>query len=206
MLLLKKNDLEVASQTPHVTAEEAATVASAGEILAAAEAEAARIAEAAKAAYEDEKRRGYADGLAAARADELERKLSLVDAATAYMEKVEQTMGELVIKALRKCVMEIGDRELVMQIVRKSMQAVVRTQRQITVKVAPDMVETVKARLNDILSGFPSVAYADVVEDAHLAPTACIVETDAGSVESSIDGQIASIEKSIRRQFSKDAS
>jgi len=204
MLLLKRKSFEVEAGTPVVTGEEAGVVAQAADIVAAAEAEAVRIVEAAKESFEAEKNRGYVEGLAAARQDELEKKLGLVDDAVAYMEKVEGRMGDLVVKAMKKCVAEIGEKELIVQIVRKSMQAIVRAQRQVKIKVAPEMVETVKERLSNILEQFPSVAFAEVVEDAHLTGTACVVETDAGSVEASIDGQLAAIEKSIKRSFSRD--
>lgn len=204
MLLLKRKTFEVETESPLVTDEESAAVAKASDVVAAAEAEAAQIAEAAKRAYEDEKARGYADGVAAARAEELEEKLGLVDSAIAYMEKMELRMGELVVKALRKCVADLADRDVVIEVVRKSMQAVVRSQRQIRIKVAPPLVAAVKERLDGMLKGFPSVAFAEVVEDARLSGTACVVETDAGTVEASVDGQLAAIEKSIRRSFSRE--
>jgi len=204
MLLLKRKNFEIESESPLVKGDEVSVVAQAAEIVAAAEAEAARIVETAKAAYEEEKSRGYADGLAAARQDELQKKFGLVDDAVAYMEKVEDRMGELVLKAMKKCVAEIGDKELVVQIVQKSMQAIVRAQRQVKIKVPSEMVEVVRERLADILKRYPSVAFAEVVEDAHLTGTACVVETDAGSVEASIEGQLSAIEKSIRRSFSRD--
>ena len=204
MLLMKRKSFEVESASPLVKGEEAATVARAEEIVAAAEAEAARIVASARAAYDEEKARGYADGLAAARQDELEKKLGLVDEASAFMEKVESRMGELVVKAMKKCIADIGDRELVVQIVRKSMQAIVRARRQVKIKVAPEMTDVVKSRLAGILADFPSVAFAEVEEDVHLKGTACVVETDAGSVEASIEGQLAAIEKSVRRSFEHD--
>lgn len=204
MLLLKRKSFEIEAGSPIVTGEEAGVVAQAADIVAAAEAEAARIIETAKEAFESEKNRGYVEGLAAARQDELEKKLGLVDDAVTYMEKIEGRMGDLVVKAMKKCVAEIGDKELVVQIVRKSMQAIVRAQRQVKIKVAPEMVETVKERLSNILEQFPSVAFAEVVEDSHLTGTGCVVETDAGSVEASIDGQLAAIEKSVRRSFSRE--
>jgi len=204
MLVLKRKSFEVASESSVVTGEEAAVVAQAADIVSAAEAEAARIVAEAKEAYAAEKTRGYEDGLAAARQDEIERKLGLVDDAVAYMEKVEGRMGDLVVKAMKKCVAEIGDKELVVQIVRKSMQAIVRAQRQVKIKVAPEMVAVVKDRLAGMLESFPSVAFAEVVEDAHLVGTACVVETDAGSVEASIDGQLTAIGKSIKRSFSRE--
>lgn len=201
MLLLKRQTFEVSSNGPHVSAEDAAALAHAEEIVAAADAEAEKIAREAKAAYAAERQRGYAEGIAAGKAEILCQKLDLVDESVRYIESVEEKMAEIVIKALKKCVSEVGDRDLVVQIVRKAMAAVVRNQRQITIRVAPEMVPVVKERLQTILADFPSVSFADIAEDAHLAATACVVETEAGLVEASVDGQIAAIEKSIRKNF-----
>lgn len=201
MLLLKRKSFEVSSDSALVNSGEAGVIAMAEDIIAAAEAEAAKIAEEAKEAYEEEKRKGYDDGIAEGKTEILMQKLDLVDESVRYMESIEGKVSDVVLKALRKCISEIGDKELVCQIVKKAMQAVVRNQRQITIKVAPEMVNVVKERLQLILSDFPSLSFAEVSEDAHLAPTACVVETEAGIVEASIDGQIAAIEKSIRKNF-----
>lgn len=204
MLLLKKKTFDVETAGARVTADEAALVARAEEVMAAAEAEAAETRRAAQAAYAEEKARGYADGLDAGKAEILMQKLNLVDESVRYMESIEDKVAEIVMKALRKCVAEIGDAALVVQIVKKAMQAVVRNQRQITVKVNPAMVAAVKARVKELLAEFPSLAYVDVAEDPHLGAAACVVETEAGLVEASVEGQIAAIEKSIRSNFAKE--
>lgn len=204
MLLLKKKTFDVAAAGARVTADEAALVARAEEVMAAAEAEAAETRRAAQAAYAEEKARGYADGLDAGKAEILMQKLNLVDESVRYMESIEDKVAEIVMKALRKCVAEIGDAALVVQVVKKAMQAVVRNQRQITVKVNPAMVAAVKARVKELLAEFPSLAYIDVAEDPHLGAAACVVETEAGLVEASVEGQIAAIEKSIRSNFAKE--
>lgn len=204
MLLLKKKTFDVETAGARVTADEAALVARAEEVMAAAEAEAAETRRAAQAAYAEEKARGYADGLDAGKAEILMQKLNLVDESVRYMESIEDKVAEIVMKALRKCVAEIGDAALVVQIVKKAMQTVVRNQRQITVKVNPAMVAAVKARVKELLAEFPSLAYIDVVEDPHLGAAACVVETEAGLVEASVEGQIAAIEKSIRSNFAKE--
>lgn len=204
MLLLKKKTFVVETTGARVTADEAALVARAEEVMAAAEAEAAETRRAAQAAYAEEKARGYADGLDAGKAEILMQKLNLVDESVRYMESIEDKVAEIVMKALRKCVAEIGDAALVVQIVKKAMQAVVRNQRQITVKVNPAMVAAVKARVKELLAEFPSLAYVDVAEDPHLGAAACVVETEAGLVEASVEGQIAAIEKSIRSNFAKE--
>lgn len=205
MLLLKRKTFDVEVDRPLVTADEAGVLAQAEDVIAAAEVEAAQIREEAKAAYAAEKQRGYDDGIAEGKAEILMQKLNLLDESVRYMESIELKVSEIVMKALRKCVAEIGDTELVIQIVKKAMQALVRNQRQITVKVNPAMVAVVKGRLQEILAEFPSLSYIDVAEDAHLAAAACVVETEAGLVEASVEGQLAAIEKSIRKNFAKES-
>ena len=58
MLLVNKQDFQLASDRRLVKAAEVATVQTADEIIAAAEADAARIREEAKVAYEEEKKKG----------------------------------------------------------------------------------------------------------------------------------------------------
>ena len=63
MLLIEKPNFSLASDRRLVKSSEFATVSSAADIIAAAEKEAARIREEAKAAFEEEKKRGYEKGL-----------------------------------------------------------------------------------------------------------------------------------------------
>ena len=180
MLLLNKEDFALQADRRVVKATDVATVKSAAEIIAAAEAEAARIKSDAKVAYEIEKKRGYEKGLADGKA-------------------------EIVLTALKSFMVEVGDREMVVQIVRKTMNAVIRTQRQVTLKVAPEQVETVRARVAEFRTAYPTVENFDVVEDPRLKGPACILETEAGVADASVDTQLAAIEKSIRRHIDKGA-
>ena len=204
MLLVKKNELELGSPGRLVKAADVAAVKSADEIIAAAEAEAARLKAAAAEAYEAEKRRGFEEGLQNGLKKVVEDKLDFAYESAAYMESVEGKLADIVIKALYKCVSQIGDKTLIVEIIRKIMKAVVRNQRQITLKVAPDMVDTVKSRLSEILADYPALERVDVVEDARLKGSAAIIETEAGVADASVDTQLAAIEKSIRKHFSKD--
>ena len=203
MLLIDKKEFTLRSSGRLVKAEEVAAARTAAETMAAAEAEAARIREEAKAAYEAEKERGYEEGLAQGRMEIAEKKLEMLDSSVAYMESVEGRMADIVMKALHKCVEEIGDRELVVQVVRKVMSAVIRTQKQVTLKVAPGMGPVVKERLSSILAAYPTVEHVDVVEDERLKGPACMIETEAGVADGSVDSQLAAIERSIKKHFSK---
>ena len=202
MLLLNKKDFALATDRRLVKATDAGTVRTAAEIIAAAEADAARIREEAKDAFEAEKRRGYEKGLADGKMEIAMLKLEQVDSSVAFMEGVEQKMADVVLKALRSFVVEIGDKELVVQIVRKTMNAVIRTQRQVVLKVAPEMVETVRAKVAELRLVYPTVETFDVVEDPRLKGPACILETEAGVADASVETQLAAIEKSLKKHVS----
>ena len=206
MLLINKDKFDLQSDRRLVKASEIATVRTADEIIAAAEADAARIREEAKVAYEDERKRGYEKGLSDGKMEIAMQKLDLVDTSVAFMESVEQKMSDVVMKALKSFVVEVGDKELVVQIVRKTLNAVIRTQRQVVLKVAPEMVETVRARIAELKIAYPTVDTFDVVEDPRLKGAACVLETEAGVADASVDTQLAAIEKSLRRHISHNAS
>ena len=203
MLLVNKQDFVLQSDRRVVKATDVATVRSATEIISDAEAEAARIREAAKAAFEAEKQRGYEKGISDGKMEIAMQKLDQVDSSVAFMEGVEEKMAEVVMKALRTCVVEIGDREMVVQIVRKTMAAVIRTQRTVTLKVAPELVETVRARVSELTTTFPTIETFDVVEDPRLKGAACVLETEAGVADASVDTQLAAIEKSLKKHIAK---
>ena len=201
MLLLNKKDFVLATDRRLVKATDAGTVQTAAEIIAAAEAEAARIREEAKAAFEAEKKRGYEKGLADGKMEIAMLKLDQVDSSVAFMESVEQKMADVVMKALRSFVVEIGDRELVVQIVRKTMNAVIRTQRQVVLRVAPELVDAVRAKVAELRIAYPTVETFDVVEDPRLKGAACLLETEAGVADASVETQLAAIEKSLKKHI-----
>ncbi len=201
MLLIGNPDFTLTSDRRLVKASEVATVKSAAEIVAAAEAEAARIREEAKAAFEEERKRGFEKGLQDGKLEIAMQKLEQVDQSVAFMESVEGKMADIVMKALKSCVVEIGDREMVINIVRKTMNAVIRTQRHVTLKVAPEMVAAVKERVSALRVDYPTVETFDVVEDPRLKGPACILETEAGVADASVETQLAAIERSLKRHI-----
>ena len=204
MLLINKGDFVLQSDRRVVKAADVATVRSAAEIVAAAEAQAAQIREDAKAAYEEERKKGYDKGIADGKTEIAMQKLDLVDSSVAFMENVEEKMSDIVMKALKSCVAEIGDREMVIQIVRKTMAAVIRTQRQVTLKVAPELVEAVRARVSELTATFPTIETFDVVEDPRLKGSSCVLETEAGVADASVESQLAAIERSLKKHIAKE--
>lgn len=201
MLLVNRKDFKIASDRRLVKSSDVATVRTAEEIIALAETEAARIREEAKSAFEAEKKRGYETGLSNGKMEIAMQKLDLVDQSVAFMESVENKMADVVLKALKSFVTEVGDKEMVVQIVRKTMAAVIRTQRHVTLKVAPEMASSVRGRLNELRADYPTIESMDVVEDERLKGPACVLETEAGVADASVETQLAAIERSLKRHL-----
>ena len=187
MLLMNRNTLAFAPERRLVKASEVAAVVGAEAILAAAEEEAARIVGKARDAFEEERQRGYAKGVADAEKEALR-----------FIAGVENEMCALVMEALKACIGEIGEERLVVEIVKKALKALIRNQHEVVVRVAPDKVDAVKGHLNEILREHPTLMEVEFEGDARLSGTACIAETPFGMADASVEAQLGALEKSIR--------
>ncbi len=167
-------------------------------LVAAAQAQAEAILAGAQAAYEQECQRGHADGLAEAKMAQAEKMIETIGRTVDYFGQVEADMVALVMGAVRKIVDDYDDSARVLIVVRNAL-SVVRNQKQMTLRLHPQQVEVVRARINDLLSAYPGVGYLDIVADARLGPHACILESEIGLVEASIEGQIAALETAFQK-------
>lgn len=163
-----------------------------------ARAQAEAIVASAQAAFDAECERGYAQGRASALLDQAEKMIDTVGRTVDYFAGVENDMVELVMQAVRKVVDGFDDREKVMAVVRNAL-AVVRNQKQMTLRLHPDEVETVRERINDLLAAYPGVGYLDIIADGRVIRGACILESEIGMVEASLDGQIEALRKAFER-------
>ncbi len=157
-----------------------------------AQAEAARIVGSAGEAYEAERRRGYEDGREEARLEQAEQMIETVTRNVEYFSKVESRMVDLVMQAVQKIIGGFDERERVLITVRNVL-SVVRNQKQMTLRLNPQQVEAVKGRMNDLLAEYPGVGYLDIVPDARLHMDACILESEIGLVEASIESQLEAL-------------
>ena len=201
MLIIRQGNLQIETTGRLVTRAEAQSIAEAMDVLSAAEKEAEDIRQQAREEFEAQRKLGYDKGLDDSKEEIAIQKLEQVEKSIDYLSSMENKIVEIVLTALKKCVAEIGDKELMVQVVQKAMQAVVRNQQQISLKVSPEMLPTVKERLNEILSKFPGVNYINLMDDPRIKGVSCIIETDAGNVEASLDHQLAAIEKALGKCF-----
>jgi type III secretion protein L len=181
-----------------VRAPELAAWRDADAAVAAARAQAEAIVSGAQAAFEAECQRGHAEGLAQARRESAEHMTQQVARADAFFTQVEERLVALVVQAVRRIVGGYSDGERALHAVRNAL-AVMRNQKQLTLRVHPDQLEQVKARSAELRADFPVVELLDVVPDARLAADACVLESEIGVVEAGTEGQLAALEAAFRR-------
>ena len=176
--------------------------AEAQSLLAHAREQAEAIVASAQSAFEAERERGYAEGREKALLDQAEKMIETVGRTVDYFASVENDMVELVMQSVRRVVDGFDRRETVMAVVRNAL-AVVRNQKHMTLRLHPDDVNTVRARVNELLAAYPGVGYLDIMEDARLERGACILESEIGMVEASLDGQIAALRNAFQRMLGR---
>ena len=168
------------------------------QLIVAANAQAKAIVAGAQAAFEAERQRGYAEGIEEAKLEQAEQMIENVSRTIDYFGKVETRMVELVMQALRKIISDFNDEDRVLITV-KNVLSVVRNQKQMTLRLNPNQVEIVKARVNDLLANYPGVGYLDIVADSRLQLDSCILESDIGLVEASMEGQLQALENAFTK-------
>lgn len=195
-------DLSVAPEVKILKAKDYCRFTEASDVLAAARQRAGEIIAAAEGAYKKEQERGYNDGLAEGRMEMSGQMLDNVANTISYYESVEEKVTGLVMDALKKILGSIDDRTLITRTVHSTL-SVVRSQKEITVKVAPEQVEAIQEQMTEILSGYPGISFLDVVADKRLGPTDCVLESGIGTVDGSISQQLDVIRTSLEKCFKR---
>ncbi len=183
-----------------IKADDFSTAHDARAIIEEARAEAARIVAEAKQVYEAERTRGFEEGSEQARLEMAERMIDAVGSVVDYLGTVEHDMVEVVGRAMERILGEIGDKEIIVRVVKNALAAV-RNEKNLTLRVAPDQVATVRERMNEILALYPIIVDIQISGDARLGKTGCILESEIGVIDASLDGQIAALKKSFERMF-----
>jgi len=195
---IKKDVFELPGDRGVIKASEYREAVEAGEVLEKARREAERILEEARGAYEAEKKRGYEEGLEEGKGDIVERMMETVGKTVDYFATVEQTLCDIVLEAVNKIVGELDDGELVLKIVRNALR-LVRNQKQVTLRVAQEDLDNVRKRIQEIMGDFPGIDFIDVTPDSRLRANGCVLESEIGVVDASLDVQLEAIRRALTR-------
>ncbi len=174
----------------------------ASDLLAQAEARAAQILQEAEEVYALRKQEGYEAGMAEVKLEHAEKILETILSSVSFIENIEQSIVEVVIASIHKVLGAYDKEELVSLIVQKALSTM-RSQQKVLLRVCPDDEEAVKKALGTMLSKEGS-GFVDVLSDIRLKPTSCILESELGIIDASLDVQLQALEQALRTKVAPE--
>ena len=148
-------------------------------------------------AYERRREEGYRDGVEEGRLEHAEKVMETVLSSVEYIEGIEATLVNVVAVAVRKVIGEIDENERIVRIVRNAL-VTVRNQQHVTIRVAPADEKAVREGLASMPGG---ASFLDVVPDARLERGACLLESELGVVDASLETQLKALENALRSKI-----
>ena len=198
--LIKDTNLKVEAGRRVLKAGEYALAIEAKRLVEQAEVASQKIITSAQAAYESEKARGYQDGCEEGKATQSEKMMAATMEVVQYFSAVEHKLVDIVMAATQKILSDFDDIELTKGIVGQALDKV-RNESKITLRVCPQHADAIRAQLKAITANYRNIGFIDVVADSRIDPAACKVETEMGSVDTSMDLQLDALRTALLNNF-----
>lgn len=198
MLCLEKSGVSVVPTARILKREEHAFLLEGQRILEAARHEADLIRQEAQQEYERKRQEGFQKGQEEGKAEISERIVETLGQSAAYFSKVEDAMVDMVVRSIRNVLGEMNQREIVERVVHRALEST-RNESHVTVRVSPSQAEWLKTRVNSILQSFPKVQFLNIQPDNRLPEDGCVLETEIGVVDATLETQLKAIEKALIR-------
>jgi type III secretion protein L len=168
-------------------------------LLEKAQAEAKRIKLKAKEAFEEEKRRGYEQGIEDGRLELAGQMLDTVTKALDYLESLEGDMVTLVNEAIKKILGALPDKEIISGVVRKAL-SLAQSQRRVTLRVSTQDKPFVQEKLAELMREYASIEFVEVIGDNRLNPYDCMLESELGVIDTSLATQLKAISNTLEKR------
>ncbi|MDR0379886.1 MAG: HrpE/YscL family type III secretion apparatus protein [Candidatus Accumulibacter sp.] len=181
-----------------VKADEAAAFLAAEELLGIAQKEKEHAAALAEEIYEKRHEEGYQDGIMAGKMEYSAKILETVMNSVEYLENLETSIVRIVGEVTRKLIGEMDHEEVIVRLVRQALNSV-RSERKVLIRVAARDEAAVRRDLAALLQQRDGGAagFLDILADPELPPGSCILESEMGVIEASLETQLRNMEKTL---------
>lgn len=128
-----------------------------------------------------------------------EQLLNSASTMTNQLKDIEMNITDVVIASVRKIIDDYDDKELVSAIVKQALKPIYKGQK-VSVRVHPEMMP----RLIDELGlgdAHDDNHFIDLIPEDQLAKTDCIIESDLGIVNASVDNQLELLTRALEKKF-----
>ncbi|MET0533994.1 MAG: type III secretion system stator protein SctL [Steroidobacter sp.] len=166
--------------------------------------EAQRHAETIEADMHDQveaaRRAGYEAGLQEARTEFSASVVTTVaEMETAFM-RLEPRIVNTVMSALQQILGQIDERALMEQLIRRVLGEA-RNRKELRLRVAATQFDAINEWLAGVMREFPDVEFIDLLKDPNAASGTCILESEFGAIDASVDVQLAAVRRGLMSAF-----
>lgn len=196
---LTEKKLSPAAGTKVIKAREMDTFLESNRILEEAQVQAKKILEEAHIVYEERKQEGYEDGLMEGKLEHAEKIMETVLSSVEFIETIETTIVDIVGSSIRKVLGEIDKEELIVSVVRQALHNV-RNQQKVIIRVALEDEKAVTEALA-LMVQTKAQGFIDIVPDSRLKHGACILESELGVIDASLDVQLTALENAFKAKL-----
>ncbi|MBO4312449.1 MAG: HrpE/YscL family type III secretion apparatus protein [Desulfovibrionaceae bacterium] len=190
---LNSEGLSPSAGTKLIKAEEYASFAEASSLLAEARKKTDEMLCSAEEVWQARHDEGYRDGVEEGKLELSEKMLETALSSVEFIENIERTLVDVVNKAVRKIIGELDDAERITRIVRTALNTV-RGQHKVIIRVAPADEPVVSAALAAMTAKSSGESFLTILADTRLSKDSCIVESELGVVDASLETQLKAIE------------
>lgn len=166
-------------------------------ILVAAEARAKEIIAEAVAIREQERQRGYAEGLKAAEVETFERLIREQAVLDAALDKSRADLTDLVLSCTRSIVAHLNPVDVAVSMTRTALGRM-RREKRCQLFAPPMLAPALQARIDAILADFPEIELVDIVEDDTLVEPNVLLVSPLGRVSCSVEESLQAMEGALR--------
>jgi type III secretion protein L len=181
-----------------IKATEYASIVEANNIISLAQAEANKIKQQAKIAASVEIAKGYAAGIASAKTDIAERLITSKIRANQMLELAETDLISLVKVTIERLFGQLKDIDKIEGMIQSSL-SLMRSDYRVQVRVIPEMVDEMQARIPALIKDLKTLEYFEIVADASLNAEESVLEGDGGLIKCSVSKQFEKLNSLMER-------
>lgn len=165
-------------------------------IVAQANTQADLILQEAKRCYEEEKKRGFSEGEEEGQQKVLETLFKMVERGVDYLESIEKTLVHVVKNSIERILGEIEDEKRIVLLVNRALKEI-KNAKTVKIKVSPEQLSYVRENLDQFSNNHKNFEFLDAQSDNNLEPDQCILETETGILDASLNVQVNALLKAI---------
>lgn len=143
---------------------------------------------------------GYEAGIEQGRADFAASVVTTVAEMESAFNRLELRIVNTVMGGLQQVLGRLEQRAVMEQLVRRVLNEA-RDRKQLKLRVSAAQYDDVNQWLGTVIKDFPDIDFIDVVKDTRAGVGTCVLESEFGAVDASLDVQLAAVRRGLTNAF-----